>query len=385
MFGIAMVCAIATAALIGPSVAAAEGTYLCKANEKNCLPSNRYLPPTLFVGQVKEGSEAKLVTGAGTVSCKKSRLEGEITEEGKALEGTVAAMTLEECKLSEKTACTITAVHLPYAVEEVATSEGDGSFNPKNSGKGKPGATVSCGASISCTYLMEPKLPFKGGNPATIVAEKVGMEVEGGITCPKGETTFTATYSLTTPTGAVFLATQDRTVLCNANEAICAGPKTYAANTAIEAALTAGGNAKIELPAELTTECSVSTLKAKSTVESLQPLTIEFQLATFTTCNNTCTVEVLAMGPTAALRAQGSGKGELSILGPKLKMTCTSPSRECTFSKPTVILDLTGGTPKAKIDASAEVLNKETGGCVETLKWTGAYTVSAVSPLFVAG
>lgn len=368
-------------ALIGAtSAAAATGTYLCKAKETSCLAKNRYLPPLLFTAQTQAGAEAKIVTSSGTVACKKSWLEGEMTEEGATATGFMAAFGFETCTLEAK-ACTVTAVHLSYLDSFKATSAGNGTFALKKNVVGKPGVSLVCGETLSCTFVMEPEtLPFTGGTPATIKDEAVKMTKESGTKCPKSEeATFTATYATTSPE-AVFLANEARTVLCKANEETCAAGNVYAEKTTVESSLEAATEATFVMGA-VTTKCKTSTLKTKSAAKEGQPLAMELTAATFGTCSGGCTVELTKVGSTV-LRASGAGNGQLSLVNPEFKVNCGSA---CTFTKSAVVLDVFGGNPNAKVEAKEEALAKETGTCEGPLKWSGKYTVSAPTPLFVAG
>jgi hypothetical protein len=381
MLGISVIGVFMVIALVGTATAAAQtGTFLCKANEKSCLPKNRYLPPRLLTAQTQVGAEAKIVTSSGTVACKKSWLEGEVEEEGATVSGFVAAFGFETCKLGE-TACTVTAAHLSYLDSLTATTGGNGTFALKKNLNGKPGATLACGATLKCTFVMEPEsLPFTGGNPATIKDESVKMTKESGEKCPASEeATLTATYATTSP-AAVFLASEARTVLCKANEETCSAANTYAEKTVIESSLEAATEATFEF-GEQATKCQTSTLKTKSAVKEKQPLPLELTEATFGTCSGSCTVALTALG-SAVLRASGEGNGQLTLVKPEFTVNCGSA---CTFKKPVVVLDVFGGNPNAKIEAKEEPLAKETGTCGGPLKWSGKYTVSAPTPLFLAG
>jgi hypothetical protein len=381
MLGISAIGALVAIAFVGTATAAAQtGTFLCKEKEKSCLPKNRYLPPHLLTAQTQAGAEAKVVTSSGTVACKKSWLEGEVTEEGEAVTGFVAAFGFETCTL-EKTACTVTAVHLSYLDSLKASTEGNGTFALKKDVNGKPGVTLACGEVLNCTFVMEPEsLPFSGGNPATIKDTSVKMTKESGTKCPKSEeATFTATYATTSPE-AVFLANEARTVLCKASEETCAAGNTYEEKTSIESSLKTATEAKFEL-GEQVINCTTSTLKTKSSAKEKQPLPMELTAATFGGCSGGCTVELVKVGSTA-LRASGGGNGQLSLVKPEFKVNCGSA---CTFTKAVVVLDVVGGNPNARIEAKEEPLVKETGTCEGSLKWSGEYTVSAPTPLFVAG
>jgi hypothetical protein len=368
-------------ALIGATTAAAAtGTYLCKVKETSCLAKNRYLPPLLFTAQTQTGAEAKIVTSSGTVACQKSWLEGEMTEEGATATGFVAAFGFATCTL-EKTACTVTAVHLSYLDSFKASTEGNGTFALKKNINGKPGVSLACGEVLSCTFAMEPEaLPFTGGTPATIKDEAVKMTKESGTKCPTSEEAkFTATYATTNPE-AMFLANEARTVLCKANEETCAAGNVYGEKTSVESSLEGKTEATFEM-GEVITSCQTSTLKTKSATKEGQPLSMELTAATFGKCSGACTVELTKVGSTV-LRASGAGSGQLSLVNPEFSVNCGSA---CTFTKSVVVLDVVGGNPNAKIEAKEEVLVKETGTCEGPLKWSGTYTVSAPTPLFVAG
>jgi hypothetical protein len=144
--------------------------------------------------------------------------------------------------------------------------------------------------------------------------------------------------------------------------------------------LKAATEATFEMGATVT-KCSTSTLKTKSAVKEKQPLPMELTTASFGGCSGSCTVELTKVGSTV-LRASGEGNGRLSLVKPEFKVNCGTA---CTFTKAVVVLDVFGGNPNAKIEAKEEPLAKETGTCEGPLKWSGEYTVSTPSPLFVAG
>jgi hypothetical protein len=387
MLGVVL-CVIAATALVGADVAvAAEGTVLCKENEEPCNPENRYLAPTVLEAKLKEATTATFASSVGNINCKSSTLKGETKEEeGESLEGTISSVTYAECKLGE-TSCTVTAVDLSYAFKDVAVEAGNGTLTELNGGSGSPGESVKCGSLVSCTFSAETKFTFEAGNPGKLKVEKAAVEGKG-LLCPK-ETTFTATYVLQAPAGNI-ADRWARTALCTSGAAArCSGPNTYGINTAIESALEGTTKAKFEFGA-VTTECSVSTLKGKTTSAAAQPLTVEILGLSFGTCSGTCSVSVLSAGPQAALRASAPiGNGELSIANPEFKIECTSPSLTCVYRSPTVVLDVTGGSgpPGAspKIKAVNEQMSKTSGTCAEELKWTATYVVSSVLPLFVTG
>jgi hypothetical protein len=180
--------------------ASSPGTALCEWETYSCpamLPAN-----TAIAGALEAETQASFTTGAGTVQCKESVLKGETTqEEAEPLQGTIGTLEMTACTLSGK-GCTVTTENRPYNTK-LTYSEGNGTL--AISGKEKnPTISLKCGETLNCALSGTPEVPFKSGSPAKIVFSEVKAFKSTGLCA---ETTFTATYVLSSPnSGAVYVS-----------------------------------------------------------------------------------------------------------------------------------------------------------------------------------
>lgn len=199
MLGLAVMAAMALSAIAGASTASA--TELCSVNAAGCSGGTMYPAETVVSAQLKTGAVAELTSPITNVTCKKSTTSGKTTTTGSATEtvlGQITALTFTECTDTAGEKCTAEAVNLPYKGEIHATGSGNGTLTVSSSGKGNPGATVVCGLVINCTFSTAlASLSVTGGNPALAVANKIGLNLAGGI-CPT-EAHWDSQYEVTAP------------------------------------------------------------------------------------------------------------------------------------------------------------------------------------------
>ncbi len=197
ILSLAAVAAAALMALIGPSSALATGsTALCKKNETPCATGNLYPSGTVIKGATKAGSKALLTTKAsGTVECDSSFVANTTATTANPLPVDITALTWVNCTLNGNP-CTVTSVNLPYSADLTDTSPPPADLTVT----GNPGATVTCGVIINCTYTASsPVLKVTGGEAgvANAAAEKVALTGTGKA-CPNA--TWDGTYFLSEPT-----------------------------------------------------------------------------------------------------------------------------------------------------------------------------------------
>jgi hypothetical protein len=200
IMGLCLVAALAVMALVGAASASAAETTLCKTEHANsvCPQAEHYNSGTSITGT--NSGNAVLTTSGGfinpTVTCTKSTVGGKTTATGgNPLTGSITTFTFTGCSWSGGS-CTVTSVNTPYSAGIEWTSGQDGTFTAGSSGKGEPGASVTCeGIALTCTYTKEVSLEAEGGKPAKIYAKNESLKISGGFGCPT-EAHWTATYTV---------------------------------------------------------------------------------------------------------------------------------------------------------------------------------------------
>jgi hypothetical protein len=192
MLGLAAVAALALMAVVGASSASAS--TLCSTNATPCSGTT-YGSGTKISSQLKSGTDARLTSSVGTVTCTKSAVGGKVTNgEG---HGTIETFSFTGCTGPFGEGCDVEAVGLPYTAQAIDTGANDDltvSPDPTD----EPGAHVDCGFVINCTFTVEEiTLGVVGGNPAIISAVKEPLKREGGF-CPE-EAFWDAEYEVTAP------------------------------------------------------------------------------------------------------------------------------------------------------------------------------------------
>jgi hypothetical protein len=198
MLGLAMVAAIAAMAFVGAGSASAA-VSLCKVNESPCKEANRIAAGTEIASELAEGEA--VLTGAITIKCKKSTVKGKVTRNNGTENplGEITSATWTECVNGSGTKCTVTALHLNWKAEITENVAHTNNMKVTGISNGNPGAEVKGCVPFTCTVTaaevnlkIQDSSLFANG-PARIFAEK---EPFAG-TC--GNTTWTATYKITTP------------------------------------------------------------------------------------------------------------------------------------------------------------------------------------------
>lgn len=191
MLGLAAIAAVAVTAFAGATTASA--TVLCETKTEAC--GSPYNGPVK--AGLQTGTLAELATSVGTVKCSTSNSGGNVSSNGV---GEITELTFKNCVIGS-TSCTVEVQGLPYNASVVASSTlGDvnGTMTATaHSGGAKPGAHVTCGILINCTFSKSAvSLEALGGEPGKLLAH-TELEREGGV-CPS-TSTWNATYVLSEP------------------------------------------------------------------------------------------------------------------------------------------------------------------------------------------
>jgi hypothetical protein len=180
-------------AILGAGAGTASATLLCDV--PSCVPLETYPANTAIAASLAEGTQAALLSSAGTVTCKKGSIAGKTTAEGgKPLPLEVSELGFGECSRSGSE-CTATTVSLPTSPSFEASGEGNGTLS-LTGGEVK----FKCGFFINCTYAT-PTLQAEGGNPASLSAEEVTLTKISGSLCPS-TAKLDVTYTVSEPAPA---------------------------------------------------------------------------------------------------------------------------------------------------------------------------------------
>ena len=188
---LAAIAAAALMALIGAGTASA--TQLCTDSGGIC---------TEYSGNITGTStNATLATNLANVECSHSETTiNAFTSTGTPILGEVTALSFTGCQTEGvvHTACTVTVKNLPYSAslegKTLTVSDAVGA-----------GAKVVCGTVLSCEFLTKSaNLAITNGSPTVAVAKEVALSHETGAICPS-TATWSATYSVTSPTGLTVL------------------------------------------------------------------------------------------------------------------------------------------------------------------------------------
>ncbi len=202
LIGLAALSALAAMAFLGSTVTSAA--TLCSVKENPCPGAFEYKAGTKIEATLAAGTKATFTTSLGTVVCLSSTFGGETTSPGgkeKAVEAKVGTLTFASCTFSG-TACTLTAVHLPYGAPFTALEGVEALTLEHPEGVG---ASAKCGAFVNCTYTAKRvELKMVGGNPATLTV--TGLPLEGAGTFCGTKPTFTAKYEVLQPKPAFVVA-----------------------------------------------------------------------------------------------------------------------------------------------------------------------------------
>jgi hypothetical protein len=176
----------------------ASATVLCKVSTSPCPEGEMYEPGTVIEGA---STNATLTSNLATVVCENSATTAETETTGSStttVTGTIKALSFTGCH-SGLTPCTVEVNGLPFHAEVHWASGVNGTLTANaHAGGAFPGANVVCAGLISCTFERSLfTLPVNGGNPASIVANKISLERTpfGGTPLCGSEAFWDATYT----------------------------------------------------------------------------------------------------------------------------------------------------------------------------------------------
>jgi hypothetical protein len=169
--------------------------------------------------------------------------------------------------------------------------------------------------------------------------------------------------------------------------AACTSGKVLAANTAIDAS----GSAELTSTFD-NVKCTESTVAGKIT--NGETGTGDIESMTFTSCTDSfgskCTANTNASAAnpwSATTTATGGGSGTMTVNNVTGSFTCPvfGVNTTCIYSAASATTTVTGGEP-AKVTASKVALTREAGSggaCSEKATWTGTYTVTSPTSLWL--
>lgn len=193
-FGLAAIAVVAAMAFVG--VSSASATTLCSTKTNPCTGT------TYGVGQeiIAHSPKAEL-KGTITVTCE-SDASGKVTALGTPIVGSLVNLSFTNCSGCSKAE----TLNLPYKAEISASgaNDGNGTFKASSGGKGAPGAKLTgcTGFNLECVFSVTggtASLSANGGAPGTLVAKEVPLTRTGGSALCGSSATWTATYTINTP------------------------------------------------------------------------------------------------------------------------------------------------------------------------------------------
>lgn len=203
ILGLAAVAAMAIMAFVG--AASASATTLCASEGggavMNCLGGKVSYGDNVNDRVVGTSTNATLSTSLANVVCSHSETTlNPNSSTGAPITGTVEALSFTGCETEAlpHTPCTVNVVNVPYnaSIEGTALTVTDAAG---------AGAEVVCGTVISCEFTTASAgLTVTNGSPTVATASNIPLSHENGLICPK-TATWSATYSVTSPTGLTVL------------------------------------------------------------------------------------------------------------------------------------------------------------------------------------
>jgi len=187
---LAAIAAAAFMAFLGAGTASA--TQLCTDSGEVCTEYSGTITGT--------STNATLATNLANVECSDSATTIVANSStGAPILGEVTGLEFTGCRTEVGLVpCTVTVKNLPYG----------GSVEGKTLTVTDPvgaGAKVVCGTVLSCEFLTKSaSLSITNGSPTVAVAKEVQLSHETGAICPS-TATWSATYSVTSPTGLTVL------------------------------------------------------------------------------------------------------------------------------------------------------------------------------------
>ncbi|HEX5375340.1 MAG TPA: hypothetical protein VFW48_04200, partial [Solirubrobacterales bacterium] len=132
-----------------------------------------------------------------------------------------------------------------------------------------------------------------------------------------------------------------------------------------------------------------STLKGKVKVGGGASVNADFSDGTFGNCsiaNGSCTAGKIE-APGSSFTASGGGNGTLTLNSLKVTMNCTywGTPVTCIYANAKVSVPVTGGSPAKAVGTNVpmERLVGSSEACGATLSWSGTYSFSQPSPMFL--
>lgn len=194
---LAAIAAAAFMAFLGAGTASA--TQLCATSGAGteCAGTGKFEYSGNITGT---STNATLATNLANVVCDDSHTTIVANSStGAPILGEVTALSFTGCRTEVTLVpCTVTVKNLPYS----------GSLEGKTltvTDAVGAGAKVVCGEVISCEFLTKSaNLAITNGSPTVAVAKEVALSHETGAICPS-TATWSATYSVTSPTGLTVL------------------------------------------------------------------------------------------------------------------------------------------------------------------------------------
>lgn len=197
VLGLSAFAAMALMAVVGAGTASA--TELCSTTTTPCS-GTKYSSGTHIEASVV--GKATLTNSITNVTCEASTVEGETTSSGGSgatvVTGTISELTFENCETAGGTSCTVATQGFPAMADVQYLSGDNGSMTVTPEGHGEPGAHVTCGFFINCTFTTSSiTLDVLGGSPAHVTASEEVLNRSGGF-CPS-TAKWDATYEVTSP------------------------------------------------------------------------------------------------------------------------------------------------------------------------------------------
>jgi hypothetical protein len=383
-WGVFLAAALVTGLLLLPASAFAEfsetdPTTLCKAAVSKCEAAQRYPSGTAIEASLKSGTGFQLSAGFVTVSCTGSTLSGKANAEyGAPLSLEVSALSMSSC-----VGCTSNEFqNLPYSASAEQSTGNNATVSVKSSGKGSPSAKIKgCPFGASCKYgASEMSLTLEGGNPASLVAKEVPLELqEGGGLCAKvGKVN--ATYEITTPK-PVYASRVAETMLCKEFANPCPAASVLPKGTSIEGV----GKLSFELGIFGVISCPESTVSTATSAEAGNPLPGTMTSVTLSGCAGCKSIKFASLPYTTSIEPTTNGNGKMTVKSAKIEFAGCPFETVCTFEGSNMPLELKGGNFPQLI-AKEVKLGRIAGGsnCGEILTINATWQSKTKNPVWVA-
>jgi hypothetical protein len=327
---------------------------------------------TAYTSTIKAEAEGEVTLhGVATISCTASGLEGTVEQHGKGLTagGKLSSLTFGECGSNDVT------VKSPGSLVVQSPTGGNGTV--KSTGAEVSVQVTSLG--ITCVYTTSETdigtLTGSNSTNATLDVSAATIPRTGGSFFCGSSGEFTGNYKVTTPgTLYVELEPDPGTTLTS--------PSGTAYTSTIKAE---SGELSLHKVFGGTISCKNSTLEGKVEQHG-NGVTASGNLSslTFSECGNHVTVNNAG---SLEVHATSGGNGIVTSTGAEISIQLTAFGISCVYTtNATQIGTLTGSnSTKAKLDLEGAKIPR-TGGsiyCGSSGEWTGSYTVTTPSTLYV--